>query len=69
MKRIQLTLSIVVTDEELLAAAAAKRAAKEGFPLADWLVMRTGPGDDLIMLLDAGSNPEIGYDIEGATAT
>lgn len=51
------SIEVVVHDPDTLARMARARAIEEGLDGYQWDEDRSGPADDLIMLLDPGSVP------------
>jgi hypothetical protein len=63
-KRYVLTMEVTVTDPKALKKAARERARAEGLSAKHWKEMRSGANDDLVMLIDRGSDFDAGYEIE-----
>jgi hypothetical protein len=62
-------LDVAIYDLVALEEAARIRAMEDGLSHDEWEEMRTGPEDDLQMLLDPGALFNVGFEILGSSST
>lgn len=63
------TIEVAIYDLVALEEAARIRATEDGLSHDEWEEMRTGPEDDLQMLLDPGAISNAGIEILASSAT